>query len=384
MKKVAIVYDRVNSRGGAEKVLQELHALYPNAPLYTSVYESGRARWAKGWDVRPSFLQRIPFLRTRHQLVGWLMPLVFETLDLSEFDTVISVTSEFCKGVVTLPHQLHVSYILTPTRYLWSHSGESLETIPFFLRPLAQSVFGFLRKYDYAIARRPDALVSISQLVASRVEKYYGMHSEVMYPPYQSLPAAQVPQKRPPWNDFVLTWGRLVPYKRFSHVMKACVQAQTPLVVVGDGPDFSRLTALARELDPQKEWIFFAGYQKDENLSWYLKHALACIFPQIEDFGIAPLEARLAGCPIITQKLSGSSELIGNGVGVYYLESENDENIVAYLKEIWRTPANRLDIRRQARQYAGARWRHDWSSVMNAIQGSAHKMDQDKGNRKGL
>jgi glycosyltransferase involved in cell wall biosynthesis len=107
----------------------------------------------------------------------------------------------------------------------------------------------------------------------------------------------------------------------------------------------------------------------------------------VEDFGIAPLEARLAGCPIITQRLSGSSELIGEGKGVYYLDGENDENdenIIAYLKEIWKAPVNRLDIRRQARQYAGARWRHDWSSVVNATQRSVQKKDQDKGNRKGL
>ncbi len=130
--------------------------MYPEAPLYTSVYESARADWAQGWDVRPSFIQSLPFLRTRHQLIGWLMPFVFETLDLREYDLVISVTSEFCKAVVTLPHQLHVSYILTPTRYLWSHTKEALQSIPFFLQPLAQGIFVPLRKYDRTIAISAD------------------------------------------------------------------------------------------------------------------------------------------------------------------------------------------------------------------------------------
>lgn len=378
MKKIAIIYDRVNSRGGAEKILQELHTLYPEAPLYTSVYESGRADWAKGWDVRPSFLQRFSFLRSRHQLIGWLMPVVFETLDLREYDTIISVTSEFCKGVVTLPHQLHVSYILTPTRYLWSHTEQALQSLPFFLRPLVQHLFLLLRRYDWVIARRPDALISISQLVQKRVSENYGLPSQVLYPPYQSLPEPIKPKVPPPWKEFVVTWGRLVRYKQFDSVIEACEKAEIPLVVIGDGPDMGRLKGLAGES------VFFAGYLKDTELAWYLSYAKVAVFPQIEDFGIAPLEARLAGCQVITQKTSGSSELLGKADGVYYLDGENDENIVSLLKDAWSQPANRLDIRQQARQYAGERWRRDWSSLMRTIEQSTQEVDYKKPNRKGL
>lgn len=378
MKKVAIIYDRVNSRGGAEKILQELHTLYPEAPLYTSVYESGRADWAKGWDVRPSFLQRFSFLRSRHQLIGWLMPVVFETLDLREYDVIISVTSEFCKAVVTLPHQLHVSYILTPTRYLWSHSNQALNSLPFFLRPMAKSIFMFLRQYDYVIARRPDALISISKLVEKRVRENYELPSHVLYPPYEALPEPRSPKVLPPWKEFVVTWGRLVRYKQFDRVIKACEKAEIPLVVIGDGPDMGRLESFAGEN------VFFTGYLKDTELAWYLSHAKVAVFPQLEDFGIAPLEARLAGCQIITQKDSGSSELLDEADGVFYLESEKDENIVALLKQAWGAPANRLDIRQQARQYAGERWRRDWSSMMNTIERSTQVVGYKKPNRKGL
>jgi glycosyltransferase involved in cell wall biosynthesis len=375
--KVAIVYDRVNSRGGAEKILQELHTLYPDAPLFTSVYESGRADWARGWDVRPSFLQNLTFLRARHQLIGWCMPIVFETLDLREFDVVISVTSEFCKAVITSPNQLHVSYILTPTRYLWSHQQPALQSLPMLLRPLASFVFSFLRRYDYVVARRPDVLISISKLVASRVKEYYGLPSEVLYPPYSALPTPQRPKVPPPWKTFAIAWGRLVRYKQFERVIKACSQAGVPLVIVGEGPDLARLESLA------DEEVFFTGYLSEAELSWYLDHAVVAVFPQIEDFGIAPLEARLSGCQIITQKTSGSSELLGDALGVQYLDGENDENLPALLKNAWDAPASRLDIRQQARQYAGEYWCRDWSSLMSTIERSAHA-DQKKPNRKGL
>lgn len=378
MKNIAIVYDRVNSRGGAEKILQELHILYPKAPLFTSVYESGKADWAKGWDVRPSFLQRFSFLRTRHQLLGWCMPIVFETLDLSEYDIIISVTSEFCKAVVTQPHQLHVSYILTPTRYLWSHSEQALRSLPFFMRPLASSLFRILRQYDFVIARRPDVLVSISKLVADRVKESYDLPSKVLYPPFDVLPQPSEPKVKPPFAEFAVTWGRLVRYKQFSQVISACAQANVPLVIIGDGPDAKRLQHEAGEN------VFFTGYLSDAELAWCLQRAKIALFPQVEDFGIAPLEARLAGCQVITQKASGSSECMEDGTGVHYLDSENDENIVALLEEAWAAPANRLDIQHQSRQYAGERWRRDWASLMSTIERSSATEGQDKENRKGL
>src|SRR5690606_20208270 len=145
--KVAIVYDRVNSWGGAEQVLLELHAAFPSAPLFTSVYDPEGASWAGDWEVRPSWLQRLPLAKKHHQWFGWLMPLVFESLDLREFDVVISVTSEAAKAVITQPQQLHICYLLTPTRYLWSHTVEYQTTLPAFLRPVARKVGQWLQNW---------------------------------------------------------------------------------------------------------------------------------------------------------------------------------------------------------------------------------------------
>ncbi|MCD8507098.1 hypothetical protein LRY58_02240 [Candidatus Woesebacteria bacterium] len=133
LPKVALVYDRLNSSGGAEKVLIELQKLYPDAPLYTSVFDADRTPWlAPGSQVHTSWLQYVPGARRRHQWFGWLMPFLFELFDFSAFDIVISVSSEAAKGILTQPHQLHVNYLLTPTRYLWSHQEEYVQQVPFF------------------------------------------------------------------------------------------------------------------------------------------------------------------------------------------------------------------------------------------------------------
>src|SRR5258708_2622600 len=165
--KVALVYDRVNTHyGGAENVLLALHQIYPSAPLYTSVYNPQTATWAKVFDVRTSFLQKFPFAKKFHRLYVALMPLAFESFDLSEFDIVISISSAEAKGVLTKPNQLHVCYLLTPTRYLWSHAEEYQKD--WLTGPIRALIFNYLRWWDQSAALRPDIFIPISQLVAER------------------------------------------------------------------------------------------------------------------------------------------------------------------------------------------------------------------------
>src|SRR3989344_5365198 len=169
MKKVAIVYDRVNKWGGAERVILALHDIFPDAPLYTSVYDEKRAPWAKVFPkIYTSFLQKIPFARSWHEGFGWLMPLVFETFNFDKYDLVISVTSEAAKGIITKPETLHICYMLTPTRYLWSHYDEylnnpptSLNWIPFY-KYISQPFLRYTKYWDYMAAQRPDVMVGIS------------------------------------------------------------------------------------------------------------------------------------------------------------------------------------------------------------------------------
>ena len=171
--KVALVYDRINKWGGAESVLLALHEIFPNAPLFTSIYAKELTPWAKPFDVRTSFMQKLPIPKNKHEYYPLLMGPAFETLNFDEFNVVISVTHEFAKAIITKPHTLHICYCLTPTRYLWSgtdaYLGGSLK------KRLAEPIFNYLRFYDKIVSHRPDHYIAISRTVKDRIKKYYGL-----------------------------------------------------------------------------------------------------------------------------------------------------------------------------------------------------------------
>src|SRR5579872_110897 len=179
--KVALVYDRVNKWGGAERILLALNKLFPDAPLYTSVYNPKTAIWANTFVVKPSFLQRFPFALSAHERYPLFMPLAFESFDFRGYDLVISVTSEAAKGIITGTKTKHICYCLTPTRYLWSGYNDYFKNrlFKFLTRPLVS----YLRIWDVIAAKRPDGFFAISEEVRARVKKYYGQDATVIHPP---------------------------------------------------------------------------------------------------------------------------------------------------------------------------------------------------------
>ena len=179
--KIALVYDRVNKWGGAERVLLAFHKIFPKSDLYTSVYNREKASWAKVFNVKTSFLQDFPYAKTSHQFYATLMPIAFESLNLDGYDLVISVTSEAAKGIITKPETLHICYCLTPTRYLWSGYKDYFKNplLRFFSKP---AVF-YLRTWDKIAANRPDEYIAISGDVQDRIKRYYGRNSKIIYPP---------------------------------------------------------------------------------------------------------------------------------------------------------------------------------------------------------
>ncbi|MEK7497519.1 MAG: hypothetical protein AAB656_01225 [Patescibacteria group bacterium] len=184
--KTAIVYDRVNKWGGAERVLLTLHEMFPGAPLYTSVYNSKTAPWAAVFPkVYTSFLQNFPFAKNNHELYAILMPIVFESFDFDEYDLVISVTSEAAKGVITKPGTKHICYMLTPTRYLWSGYKEYFKNP--LVRFISKPIINYLRSWDKVAAFRPDEIIAISTEVQRRVKKYYNRESKIIFPPAENF-----------------------------------------------------------------------------------------------------------------------------------------------------------------------------------------------------
>lgn len=301
--RVALVYDRLNKMGGAEVILQSFHTLYPGADWYTSVWDESRTPFTRGWRVNTSWLSRIPFVRTRHEWIPWLMPFVFETFDFRVYDLVISIGSAEAKGIVTRPETLHLHYCLTPTRYLYSHQSEYLSN------PLYRAIAKPLRAWDQVAAYRPDHMIAISEQVKKRIKKYYNRQSLVVYPPVNtkkfSKPQTSNIQNLQP--NYYLVVSRLVPYKKIDLVIQACNAMQKPLVVVGEGHELSRLKHLSGPT------IRVVGHVDSKQLVQYYQGARALIHAGIEDFGIAMVEAQASGKPVIAYREGGACEIVKNG-----------------------------------------------------------------------
>lgn len=329
MMKAALVYDRVNKWGGAERVLLALHELFPEAPLYTAVYNPETAPWAEVFPkVIPSFLQNFPYATTRHDLYAVLMPIAFESFSFSDYDLVISVTSEAAKGIHTKPGTRHICYCLTPTRYLWSHYQDYFYTP--VRRMLSAPLVAYLRGWDKAAAHRPDTMVGISKNVADRIKRYYNREAHVIYPPL-SLHRDRVPREsrvsRVPREEYFLIVSRLVPYKRVDLVIECFNQLKWPLVVVGTGSEEKKLRRLA------KDNIEFVGLVGDGGLADHYANCRALIFPQEEDFGIVSIEAQSFGKPVIAYRAGGALETVVDGKTGLFFDAQTPESLKMALEK---------------------------------------------------
>jgi glycosyltransferase involved in cell wall biosynthesis len=327
LMKTALVYDRVNKWGGAERVLLALHKIFPQAPLFTSVYNPKNAPWAKVFNIKTSFLQNFPKAQTSHELYASLMPLAFESFNFDEYDLVISVTSEAAKGIITKPKTHHICYCLTPTRYLWSGYNDYFKNPLFKL--LSKPAVSYLRSWDKIAAQRPDEYIAISTEVQKRIEKYYGKESKIIYPP---LMMNVQDNKTEATEDYFLVVSRLTNfYKRVDIAIKACNELQLPLKIIGSGLDEEKLRRMA---GPTVE---FLGNLTDDQLSSYYKKCRALIFPAREDFGLVMVEAQAFGKPVIAFRAGGALDIIQEGVtGEFF-----DQQTVSGLKQVLKSFADK-------------------------------------------
>lgn len=307
--KVALVYDRVNKFGGAERLLSALHDVFPEAPLFTLVYDRYGAPWANKFTVKPTFLNRISFLRRKHEWLAPIAPFAFETLDLSGYDVIISITSSDAKSIITKPSQLHICYCLTPTRYYWSGQAEYINDLK--LRILPRFIHNYFRAIDLLTSARPDRYIAISQEVKKRINKYYNRNSDIIYPPIEDKFYTKSPHHHK--SDYYLVVSRLVPYKKTDLAIKAFNKLNKDLYIVGIGVEEARLKGIA------KDNIHFLGEVDDRQLIKIYSDAKAVIFPQEEDFGLVPVEAQACGTPVIAFGKGGALEtVIPNRTGVFF------------------------------------------------------------------
>ncbi|MAG59699.1 glycosyl transferase [Candidatus Woesebacteria bacterium] len=345
--KVALVYDRVNKWGGAERVLLALHELFPDAPLYTSVYNQETAPWAKVFPkVIPSFLQTFPFAKSRHDLYAPLMPVAFESFDFSEYDLVISVTSEAAKGIITKPGTQHVCYCLTPTRYLWSGYKQYFKND--FLKIVTKPIVSYLRAWDKVAAQRPDIMLAISKNVSSRIKKFYGKNSTLVYPPVDASNFQfPVPSSQRKEGDYFLVVSRLVLYKRVGLVIEVFNRLKLPLIIVGTGSEEKSLKMQAKSKN-----IKFVGQVSDKELAGYYAGCRAVIFPQEEDFGIVAVEAQAASKPVIAYKAGGALEIIVDGKTGIFFDKQTSSSQKDAIDKFSKMKFNEEDCTNSARRFS--------------------------------
>jgi glycosyltransferase involved in cell wall biosynthesis len=313
---VAFIHDWLVSYGGAERVLEALLAIYPGSPVYTLVYRPQALGHSpiRQAAVQPSGISRWPFAGRLYRNYLPFMPMAVEQFDLRAYDIVISLSHAVAHGVLTGPHQLHLSYILSPARFAWHLYQQYLEEYrlqrgvrAWIARPLLH----WFRLWDHAASSRVDQYVAISHWIADAVRRAYRREADVIYPP------VDVERFRPGARreDYYITVARLVANKRLDLIVEACTALGRRLLVVGEGPERRRLEALA---GPSVE---IAGWLDDDRLPDLLGRARAFIHAADEDFGIAPLEAQAAGCPVIALGRAASLETVVEGrTGLFYAE----------------------------------------------------------------
>ena len=357
--KVALVYDRVNKFGGAERVLLALHQLYPQAPLYTLVADTTKASWAQGIKVLPTFLNQLAFLRSRHEVLSPLAPLAFETLNLNDYDVVISVTSSDAKAVITKPQTLHLCYCLTPTRYLWSGVEEYQKDLK--MKILPRWLFNYFRFVDTVTSARPDVYLSISKEIKKRVKKYYQRDSEVIYPAIADhFFSTQKPVSKSD-RSYYLIVSRLVPYKKVDLAIKAFNKLGLPLLVVGTGSQLTKLKQMANQN------IEFVGQVTDKELINYYQHAKAVIFPQDEDFGLVPIEAQASGTPVIAYAKGGALETILDHKTGLFFDEQTPKSLTQAVRDFEKLTLNYQDCLTQARKFSQATFLEEFSAKVRLL-----------------
>lgn len=317
--RIAIIHDWLVTYAGAERVLEQMLKIFPDADLFSVIdfLSPGEREFIMNKPVQTSFIQQLPLVKTKYRQYLPFMPLAIEQFDLSSYDLVISSSHAVAKGVLTGPDQLHICMCYSPIRYAWDLQHQYLKE-----SGLDTGIKGWIAKYilhkmrlwDYRTANGVDKFIAISQFIARRIHKVYRRESVVIYPPVATDSFTLQNTK----EDFYLTASRMVPYKKIDVIVEAfSLMPDKRLIVIGDGPDFDKIFS---KVTPN---VTLLGYQSFAVLKDHLQRAKAFIFMAEEDFGIAPLEAQACGTPVIAYAKGGALETIRgldspNPTGVFF------------------------------------------------------------------
>src|SRR3989344_5201764 len=336
MTRIALVHEPLIRYGGAEQVLRVLHRLYPDAPIFTPYADRGVVdRFFTGATIRESFLAGIPMVRNP-RLVMPFLPLAFESFDLRDFDVVLSSSSAFSKGVVTRSYAKHISYVHTPPRFLWEDRQYYLDALRFpkIAHVVLVPMLHWLRTWDQHAAQRVDRFVANSHYTATRVKRYYQKESEVLYPPvdttYHGYDDTIMRRLFSGGEPFYLVVARLTLHKRLDLAIETFSKffSRTPLLVVGTGPHDQFLKQKAGYN------VRFLGWQDEETIRAFMHAAEAFVMPNVEDFGIAAVEAMAEGTPVLAYRGGGARETVVEGVTGEFFDDPHPVSIADGIRRI--------------------------------------------------
>ena len=323
-KKIALVHDFLTQYGGAERVLEVFSEMFPEAPIYTLLYDQEAMRGKfKEREIHTSFLQKFPrFLQKRKKWLLPLMPTAPETFNLRDFDLIISSCGVWSKAIITRLDVKHICYMHSPMRFAWEEGEEYLleqkksAKTNFFVRLL----LNYLRVWDRVSADRPDYLIANSRFTQERIKKYYGRESAVIYPPV-NMEHGTLNMEQKNKNGYFIVVSRLSPYKKIDAVIEAFNKLELPLIVIGEGSQEKYLRSIAGKN------VQILGWQADDKIQEYYAGARAFIFAGVDDFGITMVEAMAQGIPVLALQKGGALEIVAEGKTGEFFASNKPEII---------------------------------------------------------
>lgn len=343
MTKLALAHDYFIQMGGAERVAEELHSMFPNSPMYTTVdLRRQMPENLKNSKVYTSWMQRLPVNHKNYRKYFLVYPLAVETLNLSEYDLIVSSSTGFAKGIRKRRGAIHINYCHAPMRWVWRYEDYAArEEFDGLKRKVLPFLLGGLKRWDLRAAEQPDYFIANSNVIAERIKSCYGREATVIPPPID----VERFSTDEPDEDYYLILSRLTPYKRLDLAIEACKKLDRPLVVIGDGTARAQLEKIA---GPKTR---FLGRQPDEIVARYAGRCRALIFPGEEDFGMTPLEINASGRPVIAFQAGGATETIVNRKTGVFFEKQTVDSLVEGIEEFEALSWNRQDLRQHAEKF---------------------------------
>jgi glycosyltransferase involved in cell wall biosynthesis len=367
--KVALIHDYLREYGGAERVLEALHEIFPNAPIFTAYYNPEglgvHKERIKRWNIKTSWLQKMPFANRLVSPFRIFAPLIFESFDLKEFDVVISSSAiYFAKAVITKPESLHLSYIHTPPRYLYGYTTSFNYKKNILTRIFGELANHFLRLYDFETSQRPDILIANSENVKERIKKFYRRESVVIYPPVEIKNTKSVDSER----NYFLYLGRVVRGKGVDIIVEACSKLGLFLKVAGTGPQLKDLKKFSSEN------IEFLGEVSDEQRVELFTNAKALIVAsEDEDFGITAVESQAVGTPVIAVKTGGYLEtVIDKKTGIFF-DKATTKSLIYALEKFDQIKFQEAELKKNAEKFSKERFKKE---ILHLIEGNYKKSSQ--------